>query len=503
MTEYPASGNRKYSLSLATILLGWIVIILLIRLVLTVTLVYADTTEARYGAIAQLMADTGDWITPWFEPGVPFWGKPPLSFWAQALSFEIFGVSEFAGRLPSWLATIGIIALTYKAARSVLDHLGAVLAAAIFATMVMTYISAGTVMTDSFLALGVALTVTSLVVCLDQEQRIWRWGFFVGIALGVLAKGPIAIILTGFPIFIWAVFTGSLARLFSILPWGRGTLLAIIIAVPWYLIAEIKTPGFIDYFLVGEHFKRFVVSGWEGDLYGSAHDQPRGMMWIFLLQSAFPWILLFILTLAHRLTRGRALLERGNFSKNGLWLLLLMTSMTPVIFFTFSGNILATYTLPGLPFLAILGAGLYRACMSERKWLITLAFMLLITPLVASALGAWASFNPDKLKTEGPVIQRLEAQQNIPASELVYLGDLKFSARFYSDEKVRSMSQAQFLTQLESTPETLPLAIGVPRQQRSLIDRLSAIAAPIDENLRYVFFSGAALQDDRKDLAQP
>lgn len=503
MTESPVSGSEKHPLSVATILLGWIVIILLIRLVLTITLAYADTTEARYGAIAQLMADTGDWITPWFEPGVPFWGKPPLSFWAQALSFEIFGVSEFAGRLPSWLGTIGIVALTYKAARSVLDHLGAVLAAAIFATMAMTYISAGTVMTDSFLALGVALTVTSLIACLDQQQGFWRWGFFIGVALGVLAKGPIAIILTGFPIFIWAVFTGSLRRLFSILPWARGTLLAIVIAVPWFLIAEIKTPGFIDYFLVGEHFKRFVVSGWEGDLYGSAHNQPRGMMWIYLLQSTFPWILLFIFTFAHRLSRGRALFEQGEFSKNGLWLLLLMSAMAPVIFFTFSGNILATYTLPGLPFLAILGAGLYRACMSERKWMIILALMLLITPLIASALGAWASFNPDKFKTEGPVIQRLETQHNIPASELVYLGDLEFSARFYSDEQVRSMSQAQLLTQLESAPETLPLAIGVPRNQRSLIEQLSATAAPIDENLRYVFFSGTALQEGRRAPEQP
>ena len=74
---------------------------------------FADTTEQRYAEIARLMAETGDWITPWFEPGVPFWGKPPLSFWAQAASIKLFGVSEFAIRLPAWLATLGIVYLTW------------------------------------------------------------------------------------------------------------------------------------------------------------------------------------------------------------------------------------------------------------------------------------------------------------------------------------------------------------------------------------------------------
>ncbi|MEP4393882.1 phospholipid carrier-dependent glycosyltransferase, partial [Marinobacter sp.] len=60
---------------------------------------FVDTTEPRYAEIARLMAESGDWITPWFEPGVPFWGKPPLSFWAQAASLKIFGLSEFSLRL--------------------------------------------------------------------------------------------------------------------------------------------------------------------------------------------------------------------------------------------------------------------------------------------------------------------------------------------------------------------------------------------------------------------
>lgn len=59
-----------------------------------------DTTEARYAEIARKMLETGDWITPQFEYGVPFWGKPPLHTWLSAAGMGAFGVNEFAARLP-------------------------------------------------------------------------------------------------------------------------------------------------------------------------------------------------------------------------------------------------------------------------------------------------------------------------------------------------------------------------------------------------------------------
>lgn len=59
----------------------------------------ADRTEARYAEIGRKMAETGDWITPQIDYGVPFWGKPPLSTWLTAASFKVFSVNEFAARL--------------------------------------------------------------------------------------------------------------------------------------------------------------------------------------------------------------------------------------------------------------------------------------------------------------------------------------------------------------------------------------------------------------------
>jgi 4-amino-4-deoxy-L-arabinose transferase-like glycosyltransferase len=70
-----------------------------------------------------------------------------------------------------------------------------------------------------------------------------------------------------------------------------GLLLMSLIAVPWYYLAEQETKGFLEYFIIGEHFKRFFDSdGWDGDKYGFAKTQPLGIIWVFLFAFAFPWI---------------------------------------------------------------------------------------------------------------------------------------------------------------------------------------------------------------------
>src|SRR6478735_10012240 len=70
-----------------------------------------DTTEARYGEISRKMAELNDWVTPWFDYGVPYWGKPPLSFWVTAISFKLFGVNEFSARLPHLIISMLIVGL--------------------------------------------------------------------------------------------------------------------------------------------------------------------------------------------------------------------------------------------------------------------------------------------------------------------------------------------------------------------------------------------------------
>lgn len=93
----------------------------------------------------------------------------------------------------------------------------------------------------------------------------------------MLAKGPVAVALWVIPLVLWLTATGTW-RIVRALPWVSGLARSLLLTLPWYLAAEAATPGFLRYFIIGEHFERFTVSGWEGDLYGGAHVQPKDMI---------------------------------------------------------------------------------------------------------------------------------------------------------------------------------------------------------------------------------
>ena len=450
-----------------------------LRLILAATLPLADTTEARYAEIARLMAVTGDWITPWFEPGVPFWGKPPASFWTQAISFKLFDVTAFAGRLPSWIATVATTALI---ARTRPGTTG-VMASLIYITMALPFVCAGTVMTDTFLALGTTLSLTAILIRLENGATHWGWLFFIGLAIGLLSKGPLTLVLVGFPVGVWLLISGDWRRLWRALPWVGGTVLVSVLVVPWYVLAEIKTPGFLDYFLIGEHFKRFLVSEWAGDLYGSAHDYPRGTIWLHWLMASFPWGIFALFVMLGRWLSGSRPFPHQNtpdpYRLNGL---ILTAALTPLIFFTLAGNILWTYVLPGLPFAALLIARLVMPMMHRGHLKPVLALILLLTPLIAGAAGGWFSLNPEALKTEGPLLARVNA-------EVTYIDHRPYSARFYSSGSADLMERGELLQRMQSDPAALPEKLAIKRGDQTLAESISGHYREIDSNLRYRLFT--------------
>jgi 4-amino-4-deoxy-L-arabinose transferase-like glycosyltransferase len=172
-----------------------------------------------------------------------------------------------------------------------------------------------------------------------QKEASTAWGylFFSGLGLGLLAKGPIIGVLTLPPILIWCLIQNNLISSLKKAPWVLGSFLIILIALPWYFLAEAASPGFLDYFIIGEHFNRYFNSGWVGDKYGFAKQQPFGIIWGFLLIFCLPWSLIFIQTLW------------GNFKKlkTDSWALFLLTWIvwTP-FFFTTSKSLIHPYILP-------------------------------------------------------------------------------------------------------------------------------------------------------------
>jgi 4-amino-4-deoxy-L-arabinose transferase-like glycosyltransferase len=405
----------------------------LVRLVGMAIMPLMDTTEARYGEIGRKMAELGDWVTPWFDYGVPFWGKPPLSFWLTAASFDLLGVSDFAARLPHLLCGIWIGAIVWRLARP--HPRGEALAAvAVMAGSALFFIACAAVMTDTALVLGTTLAMAGFWLGVHDAsaavRRRWGWLFFVGIAIGLLAKGPVALVLIFTPLLAWTALSPRRGEVWRELPWLRGALLVAALALPWYALAERHTPGFLQYFLVGEHWNRFVTPGWKGDLYGSAHRFPIGTIWVFAFGALLPWSVLVPLA-AWRWRKDpprepAASADRARQRYLWLW------TLTPLLFFTPARNILWTYVLPAVPAVALLVAGWLTRRVPQGRANAWLGVGLVVTVLGAAG-GLVVNTMSQRFEHKSTaMLVRAYEHQRAPGQQLAFLGHRPASAMFYS-----------------------------------------------------------------------
>lgn len=420
-----------------------------------------DVSEARYGEIARKMLETGNWVTPLHDYGVPFWAKPPLSTWLSALSMKFLGVNEFAVRLPGLLLSIGVLWLIGDLAKK---HSGPTVAALV--TLVLSgtlyfFLDAGTVMTDPSLIFCTTLVLVSFWHAVVAQSKAWSYIFFIGIGLGLLAKGPVAVVLIGMPLFFWILLHNQWRALWERLPWIQGLMIVLTIALPWYIWAEIRTPGFLNYFIVGEHFHRFVTPGWTGDKYGYAHQEHWGMIWIFAVSGIFPWSLLG----AVWFVKYRKSLPSLIRDDDGWLSYLFLCTTVPLFFFTFSSNIIYTYVFPCLPFFALFFTEYWvraGAMLSAKKLVLGLSLLCGWIFLLATI-----AFHvvPDVLsKTQKPVIAAWLQHDPSAHSKLIYWDyKTEFSAQFYSLGKVQFTQDNETLCHLLSQGEVNYLVIPVER----------------------------------------
>lgn len=421
-----SAGSRNFIL----LILGALALLRLAAMALVPLL---DTTEARYAEIARKMVELKDWVTPWHDYAVPFWGKPPLSFWLTAGSLKAFGVNEFAARLPHFLVLALIAALVWQLARR-RSGKEATLALALLASSALFYVSAGAVMTDGPLVLGATMSLYGfwLAMAGPAPERPSRsgWWFFAGIAVGLLAKGPLVLVLVGPPLAIWLTLAGRWSQLWQRLPWIGGSLLVLAVALPWYVLAELRTPGFLQYFLVGEHWHRFVTPGWSGDRYGGAHAHRMGTIWVYALGALLPWSLLLpVAAWRWRKERPGALTAHEREWQRYL----LCWALMPLVFFTVAGNIIWTYVLPAMPAAALLGATWLARRQGTQlvdRWVgagLTMAMVAVLTGALYLGFGNdWST-----RATAKPMVATYQ-DQRAAGQPLVFLGGWLFSAAFYT-----------------------------------------------------------------------
>ncbi len=470
--------------------LWWILgAVALLRLLTLSLYPLTDTTEARYAEVARKMAELGNWVTPLYDYGVPFWAKPPLTTWLSAISIQLFGVNEFAARLPYFLLAVLIAWLLWAWVRRSSDR-QAQLAVAIMSGTLLYVIASAAVMTDLGLLLGTTLAMRGFWAAFEPRESSRPkevWLLFIGMGIGLLAKGPIAVVLSGLPIGLWMLLTGNIKTSWQRLPWVKGSLLTLAIAAPWYLMAEIRTPGFWEYFFIGEHWNRFTVTGWAGDKYGTAHATQRGAIWLFALAAVMPWTaLLPMLWLGRKAAPALQSPEPSAYSRDFTFYLLAF-SVAPCLFFTMSGNILWTYVLPALPAMALLAAR-WLSADARTRWVngVVGAGVLAMTCLVAAFFGR-EQLN-DSWKSAKTVV--LAHQAKGASHPLLFMGDLPYSASYYAQGKVKALpGNAELATRLASSPVFVALN---PDQVKALPPELAARLRLEATSGAYRLYSSAA-----------
>ena len=438
------------------VLLILILLIIALRIFLMDTLPLTDTTEARYGELARVTATGNYWLMPHMSPTQPFFAKPPLFLWFAASGWLTFGHNELALRLPSlFLVLMSCFALLYGATSYKLSHRQWLFASFVIMTAPIGFISAGAVMTEAAQLAVVTWAMVFLWRIIQAQPtdnkvksslKFDQYGFWFVLGLGALTKGLATWVLIGLPVILFWLLTPKeivVTHIKKIWFWP-GIIVFLIVVLGWYVPAEIYYPGFLKYFIVGEHFQRFLEPGWKGDMYGTAHREAIGMIWAYWVISITVWLPIFI----YNLKKDRPLLNKSlDADKKWLWAWVL----APLLFFTFSRNIIWTYTLTALPAFAILVATTWSTLGPRFKQFMQ---MMIACWLVLMVIGAliWLPQMAEERSARKLVH---EASVKYPNMPLYSFGSHEFSVSYYTNAQIHIIENTKMLNEVLLVPNSL------------------------------------------------
>lgn len=407
-----------------------LIILILIRLYFVIFLPLMDKTEARYANIARIMAETNDWIVLQIDYGIPFWAKPPLSTWVSALSQSVFGATAWAARMPYLLGAILLALWIGKYSK----HKNNYFASFVLFSIPEFYLHAGVVSTDLMLSISIALIMLSFWEIIIHKKNQWNYGLFIAVGLGMLSKGPISLALTLPPIFLWTIHFKKIKLLIFKLWWVRGTIISLVITLPWYLLIEHYSPGFYDYFIIGEHFQRYFDSSWKGDKYGFPKQQPLGIIWVFLLTLTVPWILLLF-------QKGVKKIKTIVTDEWSMFLIYWII-WTPFLF-TFSKSLIHPYILPVMVPIALLTSELWKSV----RWKKAYFGFALGLPLLLFGIGLSGITTPIYDNNSDKKMVASAQKENFP---IFTLNEKSYSSQFYSNGKIKRLKEDQIDSLMKS-----------------------------------------------------
>ncbi len=299
-----------------------------------------DIDEAMHAATSKDMVLSGDWITPRYN-GENFYDKPPLHNWLVAVSFLVFGFTEFAARLPAALLGTGCVLITYWLGRRMFGPAVAFLSALVLATSAETIILSRVVVHDISLAFFDTLALTLFFIGYKRPQHR-KTAFLIGYAalgLAVLAKGPVGLAIPLMIIGLFLIYQRQLGFLKE-MQIGWGILIVLGLAAPWYILIILRNPDYAEYFFLKQNIGSFLSPQ-------SRHPRPFYYYIPILMGGLFPWSLFLPLAVY------RAFRKRNTEKNDGLIFALIWFGVV-FIFFSLASSKLGTYILPLFPAASLL-----------------------------------------------------------------------------------------------------------------------------------------------------
>ena len=396
------TGHRTQLSDHLFILGAWAVV----GLVLFVNLGAAPLTDLDEGAFSEAtreMMARGDFISPWLLDA-PRFDKPVLIHWLQMAAFSVTGFTSYGARLPSALMGLvwvgGIAGWAYLVASRLLPDLrlqvygwAVLIAGTCLGIPAMSRAATADATLNAFLVLTLLCLWRALWPSKQTESgRLWMRLAAVFVGLGLLTKGPIAILVPAAASLIGAAACGTqvskrwLRLAFDPVAWG----IALLIAAPWYLLQfQAQGMAFVQGFLGLHNLGRFTST-----MHGFSAGPFYYPAWILI--ATLPWTIPTLLTLLGVWGSG----ERGRLLRSPELRMPWAVFVFVLVFFSFSATKLPHYGFYGLSGLIVLISLLVACCAS--KWLHRL--MLFSSAVALSGLVGFLLIG-EKLTLAGNLIK--------------------------------------------------------------------------------------------------
>jgi 4-amino-4-deoxy-L-arabinose transferase-like glycosyltransferase len=359
-----------------------------------------DDVDAVTAQIARNMVESGDWVTPRLN-GIAYFEKPALRFWIVAMSYLIFGVHDWAARIPIALAAVLLCWLvcaigTWAFASESARNNAGIFAGIVLSTCVGLFLFTRVLLPDVVLTLTTTLAMWSLLRALDEEEpssQLWSALLAVGLGLGFMLKGLVAFV---FPVGTGLIYLLLTKQLFLKRTWQRlhpvsSVLLILLICAPWVMLSIWRNPpyfdftmksepgqyhGFFWFFFLNEHLFRYLNLRYPRDY----NTVPRAAFWLYHLLWLFPWS--FYLPFVAKLN-----FQPINRAGRTQLFCLCWIGFT-LLFFTFSTT-QEYYSMPCYPAFALLLGSALAADRFEFKWAARSAALVLLLAVIACGVILW------------------------------------------------------------------------------------------------------------------